>query len=76
MSPGPQQTRFYELAGDAAQVRLGDLSARLRRAGARTRMLASLDRDGLYLLVAEAERLPDLDAPADCRVWTFASLGA
>lgn len=76
MSPGPRQTRFYELAGDGAQARLGDLAARLRRAGARARVLASRDRDGLYLLVAEADRLPDLDAPEDCRIWTFTSVSA
>ena len=75
MSSGPQQTRFYELAGDAAQARLGDLAARLRRGGARTRLLASRDQEGLYLLVADADRLPDRPRPtaAGCgpsRAWT------
>lgn len=75
MSPGPQQTRFYELAGEAAQARLDELAGRLRRAGARTRVLESRDQDGLYLLVAEAERVPDLTPPDGCRVWNFASVG-
>jgi len=75
MSRGPQQTRFYELAGEAAQDRLGELAVRLRRAGAHTHVLASRDREGLYLLVAEAEQLGDLDPPAGCRVWTFVRVG-
>jgi hypothetical protein len=75
MSEGPQQTRFYELAGEAAQARLGELAGRLRHAGARTRVLESRDQEGLYLLVAEAERFPELTPPDGCRVWTFASVG-
>ncbi len=74
MSSGPHQTRFYELAGDAAQARLGDLAVRLQRGGARTRLLASRDQEGLYLLVADADRLPEPAAPQGCRVWTFASV--
>ncbi len=76
MSSGPQQTRFYELAGVAAQARLDDLAARLHRDGVRTRLLASRDQEGLYLLVADADRLPELDAPQGCRVWTFARVDA
>lgn len=76
MSLGPRHTRFYELAGDAARARLDDLATRLRRGGARTRLLASRDREGLYLLMAEADRLPDLVTPDECKVWTFTSVDA
>jgi len=74
MSSGPHQTRFYELAGDAAKARLGDLAVQLRRGGAHTRLLASHDQEGLYLLVADADRLPEPTVPPGCRVWTFASV--
>ncbi|MEJ2287860.1 MAG: hypothetical protein P8Y02_04295 [Deinococcales bacterium] len=71
MASGPIQTRFFELAGGAAQARLTDLAAHLRRGGTRATLLQSREEPDLYLLVVEAEQLPELAVPEGCRVWTF-----
>ena len=71
MASGPVQTRFFELAGHDARARLTALADRLHGAAIRTRLLESRDQDGLYLLVAEAERWPAAALPEGCRTWTF-----
>lgn len=64
-------TRFFELAGDDARPALEQLAARVRASGATARLLASVDTDGLYLLVVEGDPMPAVAAPRGCRVWTF-----
>lgn len=76
MVPAPQQTRFFELAGDHAAERLRLLGTHLRAAGAHVTLLASRDQQGLFLLVAESASFPDTRPPAGTRVWTFERLAA
>jgi hypothetical protein len=64
-------TRFFELAGDDARPALDELAGRARALGASARLLASVDTDGLYLLVVEGDPMPAMPAPDGCRVWTF-----
>ncbi len=73
MAAAPLQTRFFELSGSGAEGRLRRLAVALERDGARVTLLASRDRAGLYLLVAEGE-LPDAPPPEGCKVWTFERL--
>ncbi len=72
----PLQTRFFELTGERAAERLRALGGALEREGARVTLLASRDQEGLFLLVAEAERWPQAEAPAGARVWTFERVAA
>ncbi|MEJ2666508.1 MAG: hypothetical protein P8Z81_05320 [Deinococcales bacterium] len=71
MPEAPMLTRFFELEGSVAREALGRLGATLLAEGARVRLLASTDRPGLYLLVAESRHWPAAPPPQGCRVWTF-----
>lgn len=75
--------RFVELAGADAPARLAPLAAALRAGGARVELLASLDRDDLWLLVARggaAVAGGDTDdapvPPAGARTWRFRSVAS
>jgi len=65
--------RFFEVAGAAGRTTLEPLGRAWRAAGARTDLLASLDRDDLWLLVVRGGRDDEVTAPDDpaIRTWRF-----
>jgi hypothetical protein len=65
--------RFFELAGAAGRAVLEPLGHAWRAAGARTDLLASLDRADLWLLVVHGGRDGAVSAPVDpaIRTWRF-----
>lgn len=68
--------RFFEIAGADARGLLEPLAAAWRAAGAATDLLASLDRDDLWLLVVRGGRAGEVVArPApSVRTWRFRSV--
>ncbi len=69
----PREIRFFELASAAGRSVLEPLADAWRAAGARTDLLASLDRADLWLLVVRGGREEVVDAPHDpeLRTWRF-----
>jgi hypothetical protein len=69
-------TYFYELSGDRAKEGLQELEQVLKKLDVvmSTRLLASLEDSGLYLLIVEASQKPNLDLPSRLRVWSFTEL--
>jgi hypothetical protein len=66
----PTEIHFLERAGADAYAVLARLRDDLQRSGASVRLLRSLERDDLWLLIAEGAALPDV--PEGTRTWRFA----
>lgn len=66
-------TYFYELSGEAAKETLLRLEIELKKMPqvSATRLLISLEQEGLFLLVVEASKKPQLSLPKALRVWSF-----
>ena len=70
--PAGADVRFFELAGADARTALAPLADAWRRAGAEVEVLAAVDQDALWLLVARGGGEPDaLPVPSGARVWRF-----
>lgn len=69
----PDVVRFFELAGATGRAVLEPLGHAWRAAGARTDLLASLDRADLWLLVVHGGRGGEVNVPDDpaIRTWRF-----
>ena len=63
------EIHFHERAGEDAKATLEQLEATLVRQGARVRLLRSLERDDLWLLIAEGAPLTHQEGT---RTWRFA----
>ena len=68
--------RFFELAGDGAELRLAELGRRFGAAGAVTELLRSRDQPGLWLLVVRGAGEHEPPLPEGVRVWRFEPAGA
>ncbi|MCA9839447.1 MAG: hypothetical protein KC422_21235 [Trueperaceae bacterium] len=66
---------FYELNSKTARADLAALEQSLKSSPSvvSTRLLQSLEQEGLFLLIVEAKEKPALLLPENCRVWSFTS---
>lgn len=72
---GGHDVHFFELTGIDARSTLAPLAVAWRRVGADVELLAAVDRDDLWLLVARGGSEPaSLPVPAGARVWRFRSV--
>lgn len=72
---GDIDVRFFELAGTDARAALAPLADAWQRTGADVELLAAVDQDDLWLLVARGGHEPDvLPVPRGARVWRFRSV--
>jgi hypothetical protein len=70
----PPDVRFVELAGADARAALLPLADAWHRAGADVELLAAVDQEDLWLLVARGGGEPHgPDVPKRARVWRFRS---
>jgi hypothetical protein len=71
----PLEVRFFELSGTDAADALAPLADAWRGAGADVELLAAIDQDDLWLLVARGGGEPAAPrVPTGTRVWRFRSV--
>ena len=75
LDAGGLEVRFFELAGTDAAATLAPLADAWRRTGAAVELLAAVDQDDLWLLVARGgDEPPAPPVPTGTRVWRFRSV--